>query len=276
MNHGSLFSGIGGFDLAAQQCGWNNIFQVEINEFCQKTLEKNFPNTKRYKDVRKLKGKQYRNTIDVLTGGFPCQPFSVAGKQTGTKDNRYLWPQMLRLIKTIQPTWIVAENVYGLVSNQGGLVLENIITDLEAETYQIQSFVIPASSKNAPHKRHRIWIIAYSSERRSQLRNKNGREIQNFQKGIQDNREINGQGKKQFTANSKSIRLERDINIQRKTQPIRSDTWSIQQQRDWLLTEPGVCRTNDGVPDRVDRIKALGETIVPQIAFEIFKVIDSI
>jgi len=113
MRHGSLFSGIGGFDLASAWMGWENVFQVEIDDHCQKVLAKNFPNVKRYEDIREFKGE--RGSIDILTGGFPCQPFSTAGKKKGTDDNRYLWPEMFRVIKEIQPEYIVCENVYGII-----------------------------------------------------------------------------------------------------------------------------------------------------------------
>ena len=122
MTHGSLFSGIGGFDLAAQWLGWENIFHCEINPFCQIVLKYHFPNSIQHHDITKTDFTIYRGRIDVLTGGFPCQPFSVAGKQLGTEDDRHLWPEMLRVIREVAPEWIVGENVRGLVNWSGGLV----------------------------------------------------------------------------------------------------------------------------------------------------------
>jgi DNA (cytosine-5)-methyltransferase 1 len=168
MRHGSLFSGIGGFDLSAQWVGWENVFQVEIDDYCTKVLEKNFPNAKRYRDIREFDGTQYRGTIDVVSGGFPCQPFSQAGQRRGKADERYLWEEMLRAIREIQPTWIVAENVSGLLIMQDGLVFEQVCTDLEKADYEVQPFIIPACAKNAPHRRDRIWIIANSRHRDAQ------------------------------------------------------------------------------------------------------------
>ena len=158
MRHGSLFSGIGGFDLAAQWMGWENVFQVEWDSYCQKVLAKNFPNTKRYGDIKEFDGSEYRGLIDIITGGFPCQPFSVAGKQQGKDDSRHLWPEMLRVIREIQPTWVVGENVPGIITME----LANILASLEDAGYKTESFVIPACSTTAPHKRERVWILAYS------------------------------------------------------------------------------------------------------------------
>jgi DNA (cytosine-5)-methyltransferase 1 len=163
LTHASLFSGIGGFDLAAQWSGFENIFQVEIDDFCQKVLTKNFPNTHKFLDIKTFDGSKYENKIDVLTGGFPCQPFSIAGKRKGSNDDRNLWSEMFRAIREIKPTWIVAENVRGILTTEGGLVFGQAITDLENEGYEIQPFIIPACAVNAPHKRDRIWIVAQNS-----------------------------------------------------------------------------------------------------------------
>ena len=121
MTHGSLFSGIGGFDLAAEWMGWQNIFQVEIEEYCQRLLAQNFPNVERHRDIREFDGKQYAGRIDIISGGFPCQPFSRAGKRQGKEDPRHLWPQMLRIISEIEPRWVLGENVSGIFSWSGGL-----------------------------------------------------------------------------------------------------------------------------------------------------------
>lgn len=162
--HGSLFSGIGGFDLAAEWAGFENVFQVEIDKFCQKVLSKNFPNTEKFYDIYDFKGKKYRGTIDIISGGFPCQPFSLAGKRVGTGDERHLFPEMLRVVSEIRPTWVVGENVYGLLNIEGGMAFENMCVALERLSYEVQTFIIPAAGVNAPHKRDRLWIIAYSDE----------------------------------------------------------------------------------------------------------------
>jgi DNA (cytosine-5)-methyltransferase 1 len=160
MRHGSLFSGIGGFDLAAEWMGWENVFHCEWMEFPRKVLDYHFPNADSHIDICKTDFKKYANTIDILTGGFPCQPFSLAGKRKGTDDERYLWGEMLRAIQEIKPRFVIAENVAGITSIDGGLVFEQVCLDLEAEGYEVQPFIIPAAAKNAPHRRDRCWFIA--------------------------------------------------------------------------------------------------------------------
>lgn len=160
MNHGSLFSGIGGFDLAAEWMGWTNVFHCEWNEFGQKILKYYWPNAISYGDITKTDFTIWRGRIDVLTGGFPCQPFSMAGKRKGTEDERHLWPEMLRVIREIKPSWVVGENVFGLTNWDGGLVFEQVQADLEAEGYEVQPYVLPACAVNAPHRRDRVWFVS--------------------------------------------------------------------------------------------------------------------
>ena len=167
MTHGSLFSGIGGFELAAQWMGWDNIFHCEWNQFGQKVLKHHFPKSISYEDITKTDFSIHRGTIDILTGGFPCQPYSTAGKRLGKEDERHLWPEMLRAIREIKPRWVVGENVRGLVSWSGGLVFEEVCTDLEAQGYNVQPFLLPAASVNAPHRRDRIWFVAHSNNARA-------------------------------------------------------------------------------------------------------------
>ena len=167
MTHGSLFSGIGGFDLAAHWMGWDNKFHCEWNPFGQKVLKHHFPNSISYNDITKTDFSIHRGNIDILTGGFPCQPYSSAGERLGKADERHLFPEMLRAIKEIKPKWIIGENVRGLVSWGGGVVFHEVCSDLEREGYEVQPFLIPAASKDAPHRRERIWFIAYSDGIRS-------------------------------------------------------------------------------------------------------------
>jgi DNA (cytosine-5)-methyltransferase 1 len=160
MTHGSLFSGIGGFDIAAEWCGWENVFQCENSAFCQRVLKYFFKDVILYEDIKKTNFKKHRGTIDVISGGFPCQPFSNAGKRKGTEDNRYLWPEMLRVIRDVQPSWVIAENVYGLLTQQRGMVFEQVCADMENAGYEVQPFIVPACAVDAPHRRDRIWIVA--------------------------------------------------------------------------------------------------------------------
>jgi DNA (cytosine-5)-methyltransferase 1 len=170
MRHGSLFSGIGGFDLAAEWMGWENVFHCEWNPFGQKNLHYYWPNAIQYNDITKTDFSVHRGTIDILTGGFPCQPYSMAGKRLGKEDDRHLWPEMLRAIREIQPTWVVGENVLGLVGWNGGLVFDEVQADLEAEGYEVQPYVLPAVAVDAPHRRDRVWFVANSGTFRLQQR----------------------------------------------------------------------------------------------------------
>ena len=163
MRHGSLFSGIGGFDLASEWMGWENVFHCEWNPFGQKVLNYYWPNAITYHDITKTDFTIHRGRIDIITGGFPCQPYSSAGKRLGKEDERHLWPEMLRAIREIQPTWVVGENVRGLTNWNGGLVFDEVQAELEAQGYEITPFLLPACALNAPHRRDRIWFIAYSS-----------------------------------------------------------------------------------------------------------------
>ena len=163
MRHGSLFSGIGGFDLAAEWMGWENVFHCEWMEFPRKVLDYYWPNADSHIDICNTNFKKYEGTIDIISGGFPCQPFSLAGKRKGTEDERYLWGEMLRAIQEIKPKFVIAENVFGITNIDGGMVFEQVCLDLENEGYEVQPFIIPACAKNAPHRRDRCWFIAYNN-----------------------------------------------------------------------------------------------------------------
>ena len=156
-----LFSGIGGFALGLDSTGFfETIKFVEKDKYCQKVLQKNFPNIPIEEDIKNVKGKEY--SADVVVGGFPCQPFSVAGKQKGTNDDRYLWPEMLRLIREIKPEFVIGENVQGIINLQNGMVLRQVQDELESEGFEVQCFLIPASGIGAWHQRYRVWIVGHS------------------------------------------------------------------------------------------------------------------
>lgn len=167
MKHGSLFSGIGGFDLASEWMGWENVFHCEWNEFGKKVLHHYWPNAESFDDITKTDFTKYANKIDILTGGFPCQPYSQAGKRQGKEDERHLWPQMLRAIREIKPKYIVGENVFGLLNWNGGMVFDEVHSDLEFEGYEVQAVVIPAAAVNAPHGRDRVWFVATNTKLKS-------------------------------------------------------------------------------------------------------------
>jgi DNA (cytosine-5)-methyltransferase 1 len=179
MIHASLFSGIGGFDLAAEWMGWENLFHCEWNPFGQRVLKHHFPNSISYNDITKTDFSIHRGQVDILTGGFPCQPYSTAGLRKGKADERHLFPHMLRCIKEVKPRWIIGENVRGLVNWNGGMVFNEVCDDLEREGYEVQPFLIPAAGVNAPHQRYRIWFVAYSNNngkhsRFGQIQSENG------------------------------------------------------------------------------------------------------
>jgi DNA (cytosine-5)-methyltransferase 1 len=162
MTHGSLFSGIGGFDLAAEWMGWENKFHCEWNPFGQRVLKHYWPDSESFTDITKTDFTKYANKIDILSGGFPCQPYSSAGKRLGKEDERHLWPEMLRAIREISPRFVVGENVRGLTNWNGGLVFEEVCAELENYGYQVAPVIIPACGVGAPHRRERIWFVAYS------------------------------------------------------------------------------------------------------------------
>ncbi|MFN9114315.1 MAG: DNA cytosine methyltransferase, partial [Bacteroidota bacterium] len=165
MKHGSLFSGIGGFDLAAEWMGWENVFHCEWNPFGQKVLHHYWPNAIQYHDITTTDFTIHRGSIDLLSGGFPCQPYSMAGKRLGKEDERHLWPEMLRAIREIAPKYVVGENVLGLTNWNGGLVFDEVHSDLESAGYEVQAVVIPAAACNAPHGRDRVWFVAQNTMR---------------------------------------------------------------------------------------------------------------
>ena len=223
--HASLFSGIGGAELAASWLGWTNVFHCEIQEFQRKILEYWFPNSISYEDITKTDFKEWRGQIDILTGGFPCQPFSVAGKRKGAEDNRYLWGEMLRAIRQIHPTWVVGENVNGILSmvqpsketkmgrtddlfdenfiyrKEQKFTIEVICEDLERAGYSVQPFVIPACAVGAPHRRDRVWIVAHRTDTGAedlQQGGKNGVSQSFFTSNTNSNRQRNRKDKQIF------------------------------------------------------------------------------
>ncbi len=270
MTHLDLFSGIGGFALAAHWQGYETVVFVEIDQFCQKVLRKNFPGVPIYDDIKKIQwfvagtesGKaipsepiglhpesriQVRTPrIDLLTGGFPCQPFSCAGKRAGTEDDRFIWPEMLRAIHEIKPRWVLAENVPGLLTLQDGMVFEGVCTDLEAEGYEVLPLVIPACSQGAPHRRDRVWIVGHSRQQRK------GRTGEGF--GIE---QFNSEAKGKWSASG--------------DRPSDPD-W----QEHWYEVATRLCRMDARISNRLDRLKSLGNAILPQVAHEIMMAIKEV
>jgi DNA (cytosine-5)-methyltransferase 1 len=284
MRHGSLFSGIGGFDLAAEWMGWENVFHCEWMEFPRKVLDYHFPNADSHIDICKTDFTKYANTIDILTGGFPCQPFSNAGQRKGTDDERYLWGEMLRAIQEIKPTFVIAENVFGITTIDGGLVFQQVCLDLEGEGYEVQPFIIPACAKNAPHRRDRCWFVAANSKFKSER--SDGRANDETQKNLRRENTGNVLGtlcRNGDVADTNSWEREQSAFNSRMggiRQPNAGDSWSV------FPTQHPFCSGNDGLSERLDGItfpqwrqksmKAYGNAIVPQIAHQLFQIINDL
>lgn len=293
MNHLGLFEGIGGFSLAAKWMGWKTKAWCEWNEFGQQVLKYHFPEAEGYGDITKTDFTKYANTIDVLTGGFPCQPYSQAGKRKGKEDERHLFPEMLRAIKEVQPSWVVGENVLGLINWNRGLVFHEVQTDLEIEGYEVFPYVLPACAKDAPHRRDRVWFVAYSNSNANRIiRKQNGEKnsIQKINRQELHTRQFVG-ADTLLTANSNSIRREgRQSDTEERTQPINKQFEGCDKplRPDWqkFPTQSPVYNGDDGLSYgldtktisvakwRAESIKAGGNAIVPQVALEIFRAIE--
>lgn len=273
MVHASLFSGIGGFDLAAEWAGWTNAFNCEIDSFCRKVLKYHFPYAEQYEDIKKSDFSKWRDRIDVLTGGFPCQSFSLAGKRRGTDDDRYLWPSMLGVIRTVRPRWIVAENVLGIVNWSKGLVFDTACSDLETNGYEVQPFIIPACGVGAPHRRDRCWFVAH----RADTGIKTMREGKDGLYADESVAHADGRRCEECNASEKSSQTQ-GLSIQNGNGKRRIPDWY------GFPTESPVCDRDDGFPGELaglsfpawcrESIKACGNAIVPQVALQIFKTIE--
>jgi len=336
LTHVSLFTGIGGIDLAAEWTGFNTVLMVERDDYCQKVLNKLWPNVPIIGDIKDVTKEIVDDTISrrwgtpqnrkicedgvsdtsintshderrrnnesippitLITGGFPCQPFSHAGQRKGEADDRYLWPEMLRVISEFRPTWVIGENVGGLVtmgikyndadlegeiSEQDGdystVVLDRVCTDFENLNYEVQPFLIPACAVNAPHRRDRIFIVAYSKHSRDRTP-RNG--------SVRNRTEIGERqdGQPQYRIG----RLSQDVADTNRV--IRGTEWQdkfwgqsrynkrvqgLRQFNDWWATEPDVGRVAHGIPCRVDRLRCLGNAVVPQQIYPILKAIADI
>jgi DNA (cytosine-5)-methyltransferase 1 len=252
--HISLFTGIGGLDLAAEWAGFKTVLQVEMDDYANKVLEKHWPNVKRIKDVKDVTGKEIEGEITLLSGGFPCQPFSSSGRRGGRGDDRYLWPEMLRVVRLYKPRFVVGENVSGLISINAGMEIESIITDLESENYEVWAGIIPACGVGAHHRRERIFIVANSNSVRMERK---GSEQQT----------AGSRGESQNVADTEEVLSQRFYGRQGQEQSRRSSWWEI---------EPDVGRVADGIPNRIHRLRCLGNAVVPQQAYPIFKALGEI
>jgi DNA (cytosine-5)-methyltransferase 1 len=236
MKLGSLFAGIGGFDLAARWAGIETVWQVEYDEFCQKVLAKHFPKAKRYGDINEINFKELE-PVDIISGGFPCQPFSCAGKRKGKTDDRYLWPKMLEAIRTIRPAWVLGENVPGIINME----LDSLLSDLENIGYTTITFDIPACALGLQNMERHVWVISTTNGKRQQgvVQDK----VQGF---LSKSRKLQGTDKGIFGG--------RDVS-----------------QTKFCRVGERVSGRMDGYQRY--QIKSLGNAIVPQIAYLFFEVI---
>ena len=274
--------------------GWETAAFVEWEPFCQKVLAKNFPNVSIYGDIKTFNYEQEKDRIgavDLVCGGFPCQPFSTAGKRAGTRDDRYLWPEMLRVIREVRPSWVVGENVAGLLSMDGGAVFEEVCASLENEGYAVESFVIPAIAVGAPHRRDRVWIVAHFDISSNRADGRSGREearVPQFDRPEQLRAgEPSGAA---GVASDKDFRHADQPRLEGRGQhgerAGERASWAADWQQQWPEVATRFCRMDDGIPPELDfagnrdnrtaRLKALGNAIVPQVAYEIFRAIGQV
>jgi DNA (cytosine-5)-methyltransferase 1 len=306
-----LFSGIGGFSLGLESTGFfETIAFVEKDKFCRKVLKKNFNNIPIEEDIRNVKGSNY--AADVITSGFPCQPFSVAGKRKGTDDDRYLWDETIRVVAECKPSWFIGENVEGLININKGMVLRQVQTDLEDQGFQVQCLVIPASGIGAWHQRKRIWIIAYShnngsyrsqrnetkqssNKQEDRLSFRDDKDVPNTessrcrgwsskectdrewsffpreQQGCEMGSEIKGCSGDVPNTNDKRLQRFNSEQITPKQKLGLTSNKNDEGSKTWWQTQSEFCGVPNGISyeldkDRSSRIKALGNSIVPQIA----------
>ena len=279
LRHLDLFSGLGGFSLGLEATGgFETVAFCDIEKFSRKVLKKHWPNVKQYKDIKELTYEQIKEDtlapIDIVTGGYPCQPFSIAGSQRGEKDTRHLWPDMFRIVKECKPTWVIGENVSGHIK----LGLDTVLQDLESEGYSVRAFSISASSIGANHQRERVWIIAHSNMENTR---QHGRRIESTwdtesigpraseeTEWSSDSNKINGSSERASIVGESSDTNSQGLQGRRSEQQLRKDETERPTSWDsWWESEPSVGRVANGIPRRVDRLKGLGNSLVPAIPF---------
>ena len=280
LQHLDLFSGIGGFSLGLEATGgFETKAFCDIEKYPRQVLQKHWPHVKQYEDIKELNYERLKadgiDSIDIITGGYPCQPFSIAGRQKGEQDPRHLWPEYFRLVKELRPTWVIGENVSGHIK----LGLDTVIEDLESEDYSVRPFSISASSIGANHQRERIWILAHSRRSqwpRAELRGENENETR------QENAnqfERSSSTSEVDVANTNDERLQRQWQSRNQFTPRFNSSRESSEEgqrtmgQGWWESEPNMGRVAHGVPKRVDRLKSLGNSLVPHIPYYIGKTI---
>ena len=311
LTHLSLFSGIGGLDLAAEWAGFHTVGQCEWADYPTKILEKHWPDVPRWRDIRTLTKENFYErtglrTVDVISGGFPCQPFSTAGKRRGKEDDRYLWPEMLRVIEEIRPTWIVGENVAGIIN----MALDQVLSDLEEQGYETRAVVFPACGVDATHRRDRVCIVGWSGRqtgllradtqdakhtdlRKSETATQEQPKPYRLRSDVADAQSDRLQGVRSSREQERGTRLEKGES-KRRCHVHDAEGWTVEPGMGrsfdglsvWMdgvrsrwangTWEEGIPRIVSGVPNRVGRLKAIGNAVVPQQFYPVFRAIADI
>jgi len=263
MKFGSPFSGFGGLALGLQRAGMKCAWHVEKDQYCRRVLAKNWPDVERFIDVKDV-GKHNLKPVDLIAGGFPCQPHSYAGKRKGADDDRNLWPEYFRIITELQPTWVIGENVLGIVTT----ILDQVLSDLESVGYEARPIIVPVCAFDAPHVRDRVFILAYSeSARRNTWSDKSNTKYDEkgsarkseFARSDTRNAKVSANASIQGLQERQAQKDTSLRSAQRTNMVIRGEA------REWPV-EPGVGRVANGIPHRVERLKGLGNAVVPQVA----------
>ena len=292
LTHISLFSGIGGFDIAGEWAGFRTVVFCEKEEFCQKVLKKHWPEIPIIPEIRDFDGTEWQGAT-LLTAGVPCQPASTAGKRKGKIDDRWLWPEALRITEGAKPRWCIFENPTGILALERGLVFEELLVELEGQGYKVQPVIIPACSVNAPHRRDRVWIVANNESGRFKRRSISIRQRKSQEatciidgenshasdsqrerlEGTEPERNSCPDGRTSKCLNDASDSTSQGLSRIQESQ-FKQSVFHAQRgdwQKDWYEVATRFCRVDDGIPAWVHRLKALGNAIVPQVAYEILR-----
>jgi DNA (cytosine-5)-methyltransferase 1 len=277
MKHLSLFTGIGGIDLAAEWAGFESSIMVERDKFCQRLLKQNFPDAELFDDVTTFNGLDYRGDITLLSAGFPCQPHSLAGKRKASGDERDLWGEVVRILGEVQPRWFLGENVPGLLSSESGRFFGRILNDLESLGYCVGWATYGAKDIGAVHRRNRVFIIGYSESKSGLQANTSAITERSQRDTRQDSCCGHWQGNVADSNCTKCKEQWGGISNESEHNPIKHGAYQSIKTGDWrqwgisptVRLESRVRGSNDGIPNRVDRLKALGNAVVPQQVYPI-------